>query len=153
VRRPLQGVEYGDLLSRVSTDIVALHQGLIRGPAVLAPHGATAVLLLVAMLGVSWRLTIGTILLVVPMLIAVRLFGRRLQRAAHASQERSAALTAFIHECLRGLREVKIFGREAFIAGRAAELNRAWMHQVLDEERLAILHPATVTLASIVGLS
>ncbi|MEP7345024.1 MAG: ABC transporter ATP-binding protein [Gemmatimonadaceae bacterium] len=143
----------GERIARVGSDVLALQHALVRGLAIGVPNMVTALCLLMAMLLTSALLTAGTILLAVPMLWLVALFGRRLHGMAHQSQRSSADMLGSFGEALDGLREAKVFGREGMLEERVRALSQQTVRSALQEERLGALHPAAVTFLGMVGLA
>ena len=156
LHRPLAAVAdrlSGELLSRLTNDVTLLHRYLVDGLAVFVPNLLTAAVMLGAMFAVSWQLSLGTIVLAVPMVLVVNSFWRRLHAAVGRSQTQLAEMTAFVGDCLDGLREAKAFGREAFLRERFAVLSARTLRVHLGEERMVALYPNAVMLVGVAGLS
>lgn len=141
-----------ELLSRLTSDITLLHRSLIDGLAVFAPQLVTVGALLVVMLAASWQLSLGAVVLVLPLLRVIDRFGRRLHVAVGVSQSRLAEMTAFAADCTEAERETKTFAREPFLLARFHALSARALASQLREERLASMHPSAVMLVGVAGL-
>jgi ATP-binding cassette, subfamily B, bacterial len=151
LRRPLAAFASGgsgEQLARVAQDTAVLQQSLVRGLAIFVPNVLLAVGLLVYMIHVSWVLSLGAVVLALPMLWLVAFFGRRLHGTVHASQRRAASMSAALGEALDGARDAK-----AALEERIRRLGADALAASLREERMIALHPAAVLLIGVVGLA
>jgi ABC-type multidrug transport system fused ATPase/permease subunit len=156
LRRPLAAFASGgsgEQLARVAQDTAVLQQSLVRGLAIFVPNVLVAVGLLGYMVRVSWVLSLGAVVLALPMLWLVAFFGRRLHGTVHASQRRAASMSAALGEALDGARDAKAFGREAALEERIRRLGADALAASLREERMIALHPAAVLLIGVIGLA
>ena len=156
VRQPAaagRAASRGETLSRVAGDIVLLHQALVRTLAIWLPSVVTSVVLLGAIVVASPRLAAATVLLVAPALAIVGRAGGRLQGAVRLTQESTAALGHAVGEAMAGVKEAKVFRREAALEERFAELSSRSVARIVREERAAVAHPALMTFVSSLALA
>jgi len=111
----------GELITRFSSEIEALQQGLSAGLTLLLPGVVLSIVFLAAMFVISWRLSLATVLLVVPLVLAIGLFERQMRKRSHEARSAVARLMSFWAEILRGMREMKSFVREAAMGKRLAD--------------------------------
>jgi subfamily B ATP-binding cassette protein MsbA len=114
----------GGLMSRVTSDVLALQEVLSRVLVDLLRDGLTVIGLVGLMFWIDWRLSIA-VMIGAPLLIAViTRLSRRLRHASRDTQEGLGEAASLLQETLTGIRIVKAFGMERFEAEkfrRAAE--------------------------------
>jgi ATP-binding cassette, subfamily B, bacterial len=105
----------GELMSRLFNDVNVVENAL--GDSALSFLGSviTAVVCVVAMAVVQWRLALVTVAILPPLIFTLRSAGRVVYRTRRELQERLAAFSAHAQEVLSlsGIMLVKSFGREA----------------------------------------
>ena len=136
----------GDLLSRLSHDIVELQSGLTSGLAVVLPSAVASAVLLVGMIWYSWRLTLSAAFISVPVVAAIWYFGGRIRWAGHRAQEAKSPLMALLEEAILGEREIKSFVREDMIRGRYREISRASLAAEIAQVKVIAAHPVSVNV-------
>ena len=141
LRRPLafhheQGV--GERVSGVTNDPgpMAAAPPLIFSVVVRQPTAVVA--LLVAMLHLSWRLTLITLVLWPAVYPVVLLIARRARRATRQVLDRMGASLGYLHEHFTLIKEIKALGREPMTADRYAPVN--------DRLRRAMVRGGTLSL-------
>jgi ATP-binding cassette subfamily B multidrug efflux pump len=115
----------GRLVTRVTSDVEALNELFTAG--VVSGLGDLFTLLAIslAMLTVNWRLALAAFAVIPLVLIASRLFQRRVRTSYRDIRTRLARVNAFLGERLAGLRIVQLFGREAREIERFEALNQS----------------------------
>jgi subfamily B ATP-binding cassette protein MsbA len=129
----------GGLMSRVTSDVLAIQEALTRVLVDLLRETLTLVALLALMFQQDWVLAL-IVLAAAPLLVTViDKLGKRLRRASREAQRGLGELSALLQETLTGIRVVKAFGMEHAETEkfrRAAE--RLFRHS-LHAERLAAI--------------
>ncbi|MFN8570894.1 MAG: ABC transporter ATP-binding protein [Gemmatimonadaceae bacterium] len=154
IRRPVAAVRAqssADAVTRLGSDIALLHHALLRTLAIWLPNVVTTIVLLGAVIVTSPFLALVTALLIVPVLVVTSRSSARLHDAVRDSQERVARLGALIADALAGVREAKVFRREAAIEQRSREMSDAIFAHTLREEQIALTVPSVVTFVAFVG--
>lgn len=146
--RRLKESRVGDLISRLSLDLTVFQVGTLRVFVNFVPNLAILLAVLAGMLWHSWVLSAVTALLVLPLLLLVGAFSRRMHEAARRSHARLADLTSLLEESLSGAREIKAFVQERALLARFARLNRATLDCQVEMERVFTLHPPMITAAA-----
>ena len=127
----------GGLMSRVTSDVMAIQEALTRVLVDLLRESATLMVYVGIMLATDWLLTL-LILVAAPLLLAVIAWlGQGLRRVSHEAQRGLGQLSSLLQETLTGIRIVKAFGMEQAETEkfrRSAE--RLYRHS-LHAERLA----------------
>ncbi len=142
----------GDMISRLSNDVRVFGDGIRFGIFNLIPNAIMVLGLISLMLWYSPGLTIITILLISPMAWAVDSFVRRIRSKSRLAQERLASVNNMVEESLRGLREIKCYGREELVKGRFSLLNEATMKVHNQQDRLRAMNPAIVSCQTFITI-
>lgn len=138
----------GDLISRLSSDILVFQNGLMRGLFKLVPNLIVLVCLLALMFFYSIQLTLLTLLVLFPLAGAVYFFIGRIRSESQRAQERSASLNDLIGEAVRGLGDIKAFLQERRIEREFALCNEELLDAQVKRDRMAAMHPAVVLLVT-----
>ena len=118
----------GSLVSRLNSDVIGAQQALTSTLSGVVSNVLSLILVLGAMLYLSWLVTVVALVLIPMFIIPARLVGRRLQRLTRESMQLDAEMGTTMTERFNvaGAMLVKLFGRpqdEAHIfAGRAARV-------------------------------
>jgi subfamily B ATP-binding cassette protein MsbA len=118
-----------ELASHIINDVEKAQAGVSQYLADLLREGFTLIFLLALAFFLSWKLTLAALLVTPFVALLTANFGRRLRRAARATQEGVAETLARAQETLAGHRVVQAYGAEAYEAERfqaaSLELRRA----------------------------
>lgn len=115
----------GRLVTRVTSDVEALNELFTAGVVSGLGDLFTLLAISVAMLTVNWRLALAAFAVIPLVLIASRLFQRRVRTSYRDIRTRLARVNAFLGERLAGLRIVQLFGRESREIERFEALNQS----------------------------
>ncbi|HEY8218067.1 MAG TPA: ABC transporter ATP-binding protein, partial [Acidimicrobiia bacterium] len=115
----------GSLMSRLNNDVIGAQQAVTGTLGTVVSNVITLVVTLTVMLGLEWRLTILTLIVLPAFIIPARRIGRKLQRATREGMQLNASMNNTVAERFNvaGALVVKLFGshtreRDLF-AGRA----------------------------------
>lgn len=117
--------ETGDLLSRVSNDVVVLQRTLSTDLVEAARGPFTTVVALALMASLEWRLTLVALVCAPPISLLIARSGERLRRLSREMQRRLGRLNAFLQERLAGIETVQLFGMEQREAEQFREINNS----------------------------
>ncbi len=131
------GRRTGTLVSRVTNDIEYLRAALAAGASNLVKDMLTLMACLFWVFYVSWRMALGSLLLVPPVLLSLVLVGRKMRKRSTRAQERMADLTAILQENITGVRVVKSFGMENFERGKFAAANQDYFRSFVHLRRVS----------------
>jgi ATP-binding cassette, subfamily B, bacterial len=118
----------GSLVSRLNNDVIGAQQALTSTLSSVVSSALQLVLVLVAMLFLSWQVTVVALVLIPIFLYPARRVGRRLQRLTRESMQLDAALGSTMTERFNvaGAMLSKLYGRPAdeqdLFSGRAARV-------------------------------
>jgi len=109
----------GSLVSRLNSDVIGAQQALTSTLSSVVANVLSLALVLVAMLLLSWQITVVALVLIPLFVVPARLVGRRLQRLTRESMQLDAAMGSTMTERFNvaGAMLVKLFGRPAEEAG------------------------------------
>ncbi|QPJ64711.1 MAG: ABC transporter ATP-binding protein [Candidatus Nitrohelix vancouverensis] len=112
--RFFQSRRVGEILSRMSGDITTIENALVAIPVAVLRQTITLFGALIIILYLNWKLT-GLILLVLPpLMIGARIFGRRLRGLAAGVQDQMAKASVVLEETMSSIKVVKSYGREPY---------------------------------------
>jgi len=117
----------GDLMSRVTYDVVLLQASVTSVVTNFFKDSFTVVGLTAVIVYREWRLALMALLVYPVAVVLMYFFGKRIRRIATRTQAASAALYADLSESLKGQRIVKAFVREDFEEERFSRANREFM--------------------------
>jgi ATP-binding cassette subfamily B protein len=126
----------GRLVARMTSDIESLQAFVIQGLIVVVSSVLAFVLSLAVLLQMSWQLTLASMSVLPPLLVATVVFRRRANPAYLTVRERVSQVMARLQENLTGMRVVQAFAREEQDADKFEGLNEAQFQAQLDTARL-----------------
>lgn len=144
--------ETGDLLSRVSNDVMLLQRVLATD---LVEAARAPVVLLIALAVMLWfepRLTLFALVCMPGIALIIARSGDRLRRLAREMQARLGALNSFVQERLNGIQTVQIFGMENTEIERFGEINESNFRANMRVARVISILSPSVEFISAVGL-
>ena len=110
--RFFQGRRVGEILSRMSNDITVIQSALVSIPVAVLRQTITLLGALAIIFYLNWKLT-GLILLVLPpLMLFARIFGKRLRRLSETVQDRIAQALVVLEEVASSIKIVKSYTRE-----------------------------------------
>jgi len=108
----------GEILSRMSNDISVIENALVTIPVALLRQSITLLGAMTIILYLNWKLT-GLILLILPpLMIFARVFGRRLKKFSEKLQDHVAQAVVVLEEVISSIKIVKSFTREPYERSR-----------------------------------
>lgn len=117
----------GTLLTRVTSDMEALGEGLASGVLGLLMDSLKTLAILAMMLLLDWRLTLVLLLMAPVLIVLVNFFQSRLRRAYLASRQALAEATGYLQEVLSGIKTVQLYNAEQLAIRRFERRNRAFL--------------------------
>jgi subfamily B ATP-binding cassette protein MsbA len=143
----------GTIMSYVTNDVAALQNAMIQGTIELLTETAVLIGSISAMLYLSWKMTLFTLLTFPIVLFLMRSFGAKLRVAGGRIQQCTADITSTLQETLSSTRVVKSFVREEYEIGRFEKENKANFNANMKNAQLmAVLTPA-IELVAAIGVS
>ena len=112
--RFFHGRRVGEILSRMSNDITVIQNALVSIPVAVLRQTITLVRALAIIFYLNWKLT-GLILLVLPpLMLFARIFGKRLRNLSEKVQDKIAQALVVLEEVASSIKIVKSYTREPY---------------------------------------
>ena len=112
--RFFQGRRVGEILSRMSSDITVIQNALVSIPVAVLRQTITLLGALAIIFYLNWKLT-GLILLVLPpLMLFARIFGKRLRNLSEKVQDKIAQALVVLEEVASSIKIVKSYTREPY---------------------------------------
>jgi len=140
----------GDIIARVSGDVNEIETSIMSSLDMLFKNPIMISIYLIAMLVISWQLTLFVFILLPVAGWAMGKVGKSLKRKSFLGQTQWGALISSIEETLSGLRVIKAFNAEKKVQERFASLNetfRRTTNRIYRRQQLA--HPMSELLGTI----
>ena len=154
IRQPIGFFQHhptGRLVSTVINDVERARNAFSEYLALGFRHTFTLFFLLVVLLATSWKMTLGSVVLLPLVVLPVRTLGKRIRRSSEKMQTGMGELSQILEETVSGNRVVKAFGMEDFeigkfrdSAGRLFRENMRWIRSVVATSPLMDLLGAVV---------
>ena len=104
----------GEVMSRVTTDVVVVQTGLTTNLLTLVQQVFTLVGSVIIIVLIDWRLTLLILILVPLVVLMAMVFGRRFRGLSKGVQEELGVVNTILEETLSAIRVVKAFAREPY---------------------------------------
>ena len=127
----------GEILSRMSNDITVIENALVTIPVALLRQSITLLGAMTIILYLNWKLT-GLILLILPpLMIFARVFGRRLKMFSAKLQDQLAQAVVVLEEVISSIKIVKSFTREPYERDRFQGKIETAFERALDKLKVS----------------
>ncbi len=127
----------GEILSRMSNDISVIENALVTIPVALLRQSITLLGAMTIILYLNWKLT-GLILLILPpLMIFARVFGRRLKMFSEKLQDQVAQAVVVLEEVISSIKIVKSFTREPYEHNRFQEKIETAFERAVDKLKVS----------------
>jgi ATP-binding cassette subfamily B multidrug efflux pump len=146
----------GVTLSRITSDMEALGESLTIGVLSLITDLLKTVTLFAFLFYLSWKLTLIIILILPVVYILASFLRKRLRLYYNAAREALAEATAFLQECLNGMKTVQLYNAELRVLKRFKVKNRRFLNaqtrsNTFDASLFSVIEGITsVTMAAII---
>ncbi len=135
--RFFQNHRVGEILSRMSNDISVIQNALVTIPVALLRQSITLIGALAIILYLNWKLT-GLILLILPpLMIFARVFGKRLRQFSEKLQDQVAQAIVVLEEVASSIKIVKSFTRENYERDRFTNQIETAFEKAVDKLKIS----------------
>ena len=151
IRQPIGFFQYnptGRVMSALINDVERVRNTFSEYLSVGFRQVFTLFFLLVVLLATSWKMTLGSFVLLPLVVWPVRTLGKRIRRSTENIQSGIGALNQIVQETVSGNRVVKAFGMEAFEIGKFRESSRRLLRENMRWIRACV---ATSPLMDLLG--
>jgi subfamily B ATP-binding cassette protein MsbA len=142
VRQPIgffQHHQTGRLLSTVVNDVERVRNTFSEYLALGFRHIFTLFFLLAVLFATSWKMTLGSVVLLPMVVWPVRTLGKRIRRSTEKIQAGVGELSQILEETVSGNRVVKAFGMEDFEIGKFRDAARRLLRENMRWIRSAVV--------------
>ena len=142
VRQPIgffQHHQTGRLLSMVINDVERVRGVFSEYLALAFRHAFTLFFLMAVLFATSWKMTLGSVILLPLVVVPVRTLGKRIRRSTEKIQAGVGELSQILEETVSGNRVVKAFGMEDFEVGKFRDAARRLLHENMRWIRSAVV--------------
>ncbi len=148
-----QRTRTGQLISRVTNDVLVLNDAIDIAFARLIRDPLLAVIFLTFILVISWKLTLLAMIVLPLSLFTITNIGSHLKRYSARTQERMADINCILEETVSGMRIVKGFAKSKFEIGKFKRALQNHFSAILKMTRVRLLsNPINEFLATVVGV-
>jgi ATP-binding cassette subfamily B protein/subfamily B ATP-binding cassette protein MsbA len=140
----------GDIIARISGDVNEIETSIMSSLDMLFKNPMMILIYLLAMIFISWQLTLFVLILLPVAGYIMGQVGKKLKRKSLLGQSQWGVLMSQIEETLSGLRIVKAFNAEKKIQARfeqANEMFRRTTHRIYSRQQMA--HPLSEFLGTL----
>ena len=151
IRQPIRFFQYnptGRVMSALINDVERVRNTFSEYLSVGFRQIFTLFFLLVVLLATSWKMTLGSFVLLPLVVWPVRTLGKRIRRSTENIQSGIGALNQIVQETVSGNRVVKAFGMEAFEIEKFRESSRHLLRENMRWIRACV---ATSPLMDLLG--
>ncbi len=151
IRQPIGFFQHhptGRVMSTVINDVERVRNTFSEYLAVGFRHIFTLFFLFAVLLATSWKMTVGSIVLLPLVVIPVRMLGKKIRRSTEKIQAGMGELTQILEETVSGNRVVKAFGMEDFEIGKFRDSARRLLRENMRWIRSAV---ATSPIMDLLG--
>ncbi len=135
--RFFQNHRVGEILSRMSNDISVIQNALVTIPVALLRQSITLIGAMAIILYLNWKLT-GLILLILPpLMIFARVFGKRLRLFSEKLQDQVAQAVVVLEEVASSIKIVKSFTRENYERERFTNQIETAFEKAVDKLKIS----------------
>jgi subfamily B ATP-binding cassette protein MsbA len=141
IRQPISFFQHhptGRVMSTVINDVERVRNTFSEYLAVGFRHIFTLFFLIAVLFITSWRMTLGSLVLVPLVIWPVRTLGKRIRRSTEKIQATMAELSQILQETVSGNRVVKAFGMENFEIGKFRDAARRLLRENMRWIRAAV---------------
>jgi subfamily B ATP-binding cassette protein MsbA len=142
IRQPIgffQDHQTGRLLSTVINDVERVRNTFSEYLALGFRHIFTLFFLLAVLCATSWKMTLGSVVLLPLVVLPVRTLGKRIRRSTEKIQAGVGELSQILEETVSGNRVVKAFGMEDFEIGKFRDAARGLLRENMRWIRSAVV--------------
>ena len=127
----------GEILSRMSNDISVIQNALVTIPVALLRQSITLLGAMAIILYLNWKLTGLIFLILPPLMIFARVFGRRLKTISEKLQDQVAQAVVVLEEVMSSIKIVKSFTREPYERNRFQEKIETAFERAVDKLKIS----------------
>ncbi|MCP4580168.1 MAG: ABC transporter ATP-binding protein [candidate division Zixibacteria bacterium] len=144
------GHKAGELISRISNDIMLVRGAVGDGLSKLIKSTFNFIFFLSIALLASWRMALVSLIVLPPAVILIGLLSRKLRSNSAITQQKMASVISILQETVSGIRVVKAFGMEKFELNKFKKIAHDYCRTMVRLSRIGYL---SVPLTEILGVT
>jgi ATP-binding cassette subfamily B multidrug efflux pump len=145
--------EAGDLMSRLSNDTDVINRVLSMGLTRLVSSALILVGILIAMLGLNWRLALASFTVLPAMVFSTIFFSNRARRAFRRTRQTIGGVSAELEENIAGVKVAQAFSREDENLEEFRQVNAANRDAGVNAETITAAFSPTLDVLGNVGIA
>jgi len=143
----------GELISRITNDILALHHTFATSFSVMIRAPVTVLVLVTVLLAQQPRLTVISLLVFPVCMVPIMVYGRKARKSTLAAQAHLAELTDLMQESFTGIRIIKAYNLENAVSDRFRETTRKFVSQLMRIVRAQETSGPLIELIAAIGVA
>ena len=143
----------GQIISRFTNDVYAVEQAVTYAVAAYLRDSMQVIVLTVLAFVLDWQLALIAFVVMPVALWPIVSFGKRLKRVSTASQVSLGTIADRLHEGIKGMRVVQVFGGEGHEQARFATENRNYLRIMLRSFTVRALQSPVMEFLGAAGLA
>jgi subfamily B ATP-binding cassette protein MsbA len=143
----------GQIISRFTNDVYAVEQAVTYAVAAYLRDSMQVIVLTVLAFVLDWQLALIAFVVMPVALWPIVSFGKRLKRVSTASQVSLGTIADRLHEGIKGMRVVQVFGGERHEQARFASENRNYLRIMLRSFTVRALQSPVMEFLGAAGLA
>ncbi len=143
----------GQIISRFTNDVYAVEQAVTYAVAAYLRDSMQVIVLTVLAFVLDWQLALIAFVVMPVALWPIVSFGKRLKRVSTASQVSLGSIADRLHEGVKGMRVVQVFGGERHEQARFASENRNYLRIMLRSFTVRALQSPVMEFLGAAGLA
>jgi subfamily B ATP-binding cassette protein MsbA len=146
-------VPTGQIISRFTSDVLAVEQAVTYSVASYLRDSMQVIVLTILAFILDWELAFIAFVIMPVAVFPIVYFGKRLKNVSTDSQVSLGAIADRLHEAIKGMRIVQLFGAEAFEKERFRKENRSYLRIMLRSFAVRALQSPVMEFLGAAGLA
>jgi subfamily B ATP-binding cassette protein MsbA len=143
----------GQIVSRFTNDVYAVERAVTYSVAAYLRDSMQVIVLTVLAFVLDWRLALIAFVVMPVSVFPIVYFAKRLKRVSTDSQVSLGTIADRLHEGIRGMRVIQVFGAEKFERERFARENRSYLSIMLKSFAVRALQSPVMEFLGALGLA
>jgi subfamily B ATP-binding cassette protein MsbA len=143
----------GQIVSRFTNDVYAVEQAVTYSVAAYLRDSMQVIVLTVLAFILDWRLALIAFVVMPAAIFPIVYFGKRLKKVSTDSQVSLGTIADRLHEAIRGMRIIQVFGAEKYERERFGRENRSYLRIMLKSFAVRALQSPVMEFLGAAGLA